>query len=152
MLPRQIWEEPMKRLFVILLMACLLLSVGCKETETPISVVTEQDQEAAPSTTALVSTPTPEMLIGMWRSLDPGELDMIETITFEEDGTISVNCTYQGSDAGTIYGTYYVNDKLLHCDMTSNGAPYIIDYQFLLDGRELTLQDDDGPAHYIKVS
>ena len=94
----------------------------------------------------------PENLIAMWRSADAGELDMIETITFEPDGSISVNCIYQGADAGTIYGTYYVTGDHIHCEMTSNGQPYIVDYQFILDGRELTLQDDDGPAHYLKVS
>ena len=66
--------------------------------------------------------------------------------------SISVNCIYQGADAGTIYGTYYVTGDHIHCEMTSNGQPYIVDYQFILDGRELTLQDDDGPAHYLKVS
>ena len=135
----------MKKLWIPLLLLALLLT-GCgKKTPTP------PVETVLPESTVETS-PVPPMLIGMWRSLDPGELDMVETIEISEDGNISVNCTYQGQDAGTIYGTYYVMGDFLHCDMTANGAPYIIDYRFEIDGRELVLYDDDGAANYIKVS
>ena len=139
----------MRKITIILLLLALLL-VGCRKNDSTPS--TENKASTAETFASLETTPTPEMLIGAWRSLDPGELDMVETIEIFEDGSITVNCQYQGKDAGTIYGTYYVSDDVLHCDMFSNGAPYMIEYRFELDGRELILQDDDGPAHYIKVS
>lgn len=135
----------MKKLCVLALLLALFLTGCSKKAPTP------PVETVLPESTVETS-PVPPMLIGMWRSLDPGELDMVETIEISEDGNISVNCTYQGQDAGTIYGTYYVMGDFLHCDMTANGAPYIIDYRFEIDGRELVLYDDDGAANYIKVS
>jgi len=135
----------MKKICVLaLLLALLLTGCGKKAPTPPVETVLPES--------TVGTSPVPSMLIGMWRSLDPGELDMVETIEISEDGNISVNCTFQGRDAGTIYGTYYVTGDFLHCDMTANGAPYIIDYRFEIDGRELVLYDDDGAAHYIKVS
>ena len=135
----------MKKLCVLtLLLALFLTGCGKKAPTPPVETVLPES--------TVETSPVPPMLIGMWRSLDPGELDMVETIEISEDGNISVNCTYQGQDAGTIYGTYYVTGEFLHCDMTANGAPYIIDYRFEIDGRELVLYDDDGAANYIKVS
>ncbi len=135
----------MKKLWILFLLLTLLLT-GCGKT-TPTPPV-----ETVPPESTTETSPVPPMLIGAWRSLDPGELDMVETIEFFEDGSISVNCTYQGKDAGTIYGTYYIMEEFLHCDMTANDAPYILDYRFEIDGRELVLYDDDGAANYIKVS
>ncbi len=135
----------MKILWILFLLLTLLLT-GCGQNN-PAPPVETVLQESTAET-----SPVPPMLIGMWRSLDPGELDMVETIEITEDGNISVNCTYQGKDAGTIYGTYFVMGEFLHCDMFANGAPYIIDYRFEIDGRELVLYDDDGAANYIKVS
>lgn len=138
----------MKKLLILLIFLSLLLA-GCADNP-PTPSVEPNLTEA--TTTVLETSPIPEMLIGAWRSLDPGELDMVETIEFGEDGSISVNCTYHGSDAGTIYGTYYVMGDFLHCDMTANGAPYILDYRFEIDGRELILASDTKTANYIKVS
>lgn len=139
----------MKKLLILCLFLCLLLA-GCREN-TPTPTV---ETPPAESTEAVLETsPIPEMLIGVWRSLDPGELNMVETIEFTDDGYISVNCTYQGADAGTIYGTYYVAGESLHCDMTSTDSkPYILDYRFEIDGRELTLYTESKAANYIKVS
>ncbi len=152
MLPRKILEECMKRILLLLTLLILLVTLlltGCgKKEDTPGVVTSEPTENQQVSLTEAV----PPMLIGAWRSLDPGELDMVETIEFFENGEISVNCTYQGQDAGTIYGTYSITNGILHCDMTANNAPYIIDYQFLIDGRELTLVSEDNEANYIKVS
>ena len=140
----------MKRLWILCLLLSLLL-VGCGNKSTPVPTVIPAETEA--TTTVFETSPVPEMLIGTWRSVDPGELDMVETIEFTADGMISVSCTYQGSDAGTIYGTYYTVGETLHCDMTSsNGDPYILDYRFEIDGRELALRSNSKTAHYIKVS
>ena len=135
----------MKKLLILFLLLLLLLTAcGKKDPVPPVETVLPES--------TVETTPVPPMLIGMWRSLDPGELDMVETIEIFKDGNITVSCTYQGQDAGTIYGTYYVTGDFLHCDMTANGTPYIIDYRFEIDGRELVLYDDDGAADYIKVS
>lgn len=140
----------MKKLFALCLLLSLLL-VGCGNQKPTTPTVVPAPEET--SETVLETSPIPEMLVGMWRSIDPGELDMVETIELSGDGHIIVSCTYQGSDAGTIYGTYYVAEEVLHCDMTStNGEPYILDYRFQIDGRELTLRSDSKVAHYIKVS
>lgn len=139
----------MKRLLILLILLSLLLT-ACGKTELP-PVNTEEPSQSQ-NTEIAETEPVPPMLIGAWRSLDPGELDMVETIEFFEDGSMSVNCTYQGQDAGTIYGTYTITNGILHCDMIANDAPYIIDYQFLIDGRELILTNEDHEANYIKVS
>ena len=140
----------MKRFWILIaatmLLATCVLLFGCRQKAPQPSEKTEPTEPTSTVAPSFDIANVPENLIAMWRSADAGELDMIETITFEPDGTISVNCTYQGADAGTIYGTYYVTGDHIHCDMTSNGQPYIVDYQFMLDGRELILQDDDGPA------
>lgn len=138
----------MKKLLTLCLFLSLLLA-GCKD-KTPTPTVETAPTEA--TTTVLETTPIPEMLIGMWRSADPGELNMVETIEFTAEGYITVSCTYQGSDAGTIFGTYYIIEETLHCDMTSNGEPYILDYRYELDGRELALRTNSKTAHYIKIS
>lgn len=135
--------------FLILCLFLTLLLAGCgKNTTTP----TVQTPTTEATETVLETSPIPEMLIGTWRSVDPGELNMVETIEFTPDGNISVNCTYQGADAGTIYGTYYIMEETLHCDMTANGEPYILDYRYTLEGRELSLRTDSKTAHYIKIS
>ncbi|MBQ2445693.1 MAG: hypothetical protein II272_04550 [Oscillospiraceae bacterium] len=137
----------MKKILILLLLSLLLLT-ACGKTKPPVS--TEPKSEA--STTVPTADPIPPMLIGMWRSLDPGELDMVETIEFHEDGSMTVSCLYQGQDAGTIYGQFTVSGDFLHCDMTANGEPYILDYRFEIDGRELHLMNDSKTADYIKVS
>ena len=141
----------MKRFLILLILLTLLLT-ACGKTESPTVNTEELTKNQATQATETLTEAVPPMLIGAWRSLDPGELDMVETIEFFEDGSISVNCTYQGQDAGTIYGTYTIINGMLHCDMTANDAPYIIDYQFLIDGRELILINEDHEANYIKVS
>lgn len=142
----------MKRFWTILavmLLFCMFCFGACAENTPTPTETSEPTSTVAPS---FDLAGVPENLIAMWRSADAGELDMVETISFEDDGSIFVHCTYQGADVGTIYGTYYVAGDRICCDMTSDGQPYTVEYQFILDGRELTLQDDDGPAHYIRVS
>lgn len=123
---------------------CLLLTfTGCKED------TLEPQQTAPPQIADEQSSVLPE-LIGSWVSASGGELEMIETITFFPDGTMTVSCTYQGADAGTIYGTYYGDAQQVVCDITQGADPYTIRYMYLIDGRELTLENSDRTAHYLR--
>ncbi len=134
----------MKKLIVCLCLV-LLLCAGCK-TE-PTQPTTEP---SVTTTTTAVLIPTE--LLGSWVSATGGELEMVETITFAEDGSISVSAVYQGTDAGTIYGTYTVAGHSIYCDITQGTTPFSVVYDFRIDGRELTLTDADGPAHYLRVA
>lgn len=135
----------MKRLFILLLLPALLCAVGCKEqAQTPEST-------AAP-VTAPIENAIPQELPGVWTSADAGKLMMSETITFGEDGSLMVTGTYEGSDMGTIYGTYRVVFNTIFCDITEGTTPFKVSYAFRIDGRELTLTDDDGDATYLRTS
>ena len=94
----------------------------------------------------------PQDLPGVWVSADAGKLMLSETITFGEDGSLTVSGTYQGSDAGTVYGTYRVEYNRILCSITGGTTPFDVSYQFRIDGRELILTDDDGEAHYLRTS
>ena len=147
----------MKRFWInfgitLLLALFIFLVWSAGQPQKMAEVIVPEPTETAEPSTSFDLAAVPENLIAMWRSASAGELDMIETVNFEPDGTIWVNCTYQGADVGTIYGTYCVAGDRIYCNMTSDGQPYTVEYQFILDGRELTLQDDDGPAHYLRVS
>ena len=134
----------MKKLIVCLCLV-LLLCAGCgKESSTPTT-----DPSVTTTTTAIF---IPTELLGSWVSATGGELEMVETITFFEDGSITVSAVYHGTDAGTIYGTYTVQGHSIYCAITEGTTPFSVVYDFRIDGRELTLTDADGPAHYLRVS
>lgn len=126
----------MKRRILPLLLLLALLCTGCRSTETP-------NAEAIG---------LPQDLIGTWVSADPGELDMVETIVFSEDGSFSVQCDYHGMDAGTISGDYVTEDDHLICNITAGTSPYTAEYTFRVDGRELVLTQDGSDAHYLRNS
>ncbi len=132
----------MRRLLLPLLLLALLC-VGCGTAETAPAETTAQETE---------TEGLPQELIGSWTSADPGELQMVETITFFDDGTLRVSCVYQGADAGTVSGTCHVSGNRLICDITDGAAPYSVEYDFRIDGRELFLSDSDGVAQYLRVS
>ncbi len=136
----------MKQLIFCLCLV-LLLCVGCQGEST-------QATTTEPTGTTTEATPTfiPAELLGSWVSATGGELEMVETITFGEDGTISVSAVYQGHDTGTIYGTYLVAGHSIYCNITEGTTPFTVEYDFRIDGRELTLTDAEGPAHYLRVS
>lgn len=128
----------MKRRILPLLLPLLLLALlcaGCRGTETP-------NAEAVG---------LPQDLIGTWVSADPGELDMVETLTFSQDGTLTVSCTFQGKDAGTVGGSCKIENGVLICDITEGASPYTVQYTFAVDGRELRLTDAEGTAQYLRA-
>lgn len=128
----------MKRFGILLLICCVLLSACGGETETE------------PTETTVFSVP--QELVGAWVSADGGgERQMLETITFGEDGSLMVHLDYQGSPYSTIYGTYTVDGANVHCEITEGAEAFTVDYAFRIDGRELYLTGDDGDtAHYLR--
>lgn len=134
----------MKRLLIALLLLSVLFAAGCRQTtarESTAAPVSEQPEYVIP-----------QELPGVWTSANIGKLMMSETITFGEDGSLEVSGTYEGSDMGTIYGTYRVMGNTIFCDITEGVAPFKVSYAFHIDGRELVLTDDDGDATYLRTS
>ncbi len=134
----------MKRLLILLLILSVLCAAGCSQT--PAAETTE-----AP-VTELTEGGIPQDLPGVWTSANAGKLMMSETITFGEDGSLMVTGTYEGSNMGTIYGTYRVVFNTIFCDITEGTTPFSVSYAFHIDGRELVLTDDDGDATYLRTS
>lgn len=133
----------MKRFLIALLLLAVLCAAGCAQTSEP----TEPSAEPALPTYAI-----PQELPGVWTSADAGKLMMSETITFGEDGDLTVTGTYQGGDLGTIYGSYKVMGNTIFCDITGGTTPFRVSYSFHIDGRALVLTDDDGDATYLRTS
>lgn len=96
----------------------------------------------------------PQDLVGVWVSANTGEDQIRETITFNDDGTMSVSAEYRGQDAGTISGTFTVKGSVLTCDIDRNASgAFTRVYTFAVDGRELTLDySEKGPVKYLRVS
>ncbi|MBQ6430275.1 MAG: hypothetical protein IJJ99_00125 [Oscillospiraceae bacterium] len=134
----------MKRLIAAILLLAMLCAAGCGTT-------TPKESTAAPDP-SLPEEGIPQDLPGVWTSANAGKLMMSETITFEEDGYLTVTGTYEGGDLGTIYGTYRVIGNTIFCDITRGTTPYQVSYAFHIDGRELVLTDDDGDATYLRTS
>lgn len=105
-----------------------------------------------PEASVEVVSGVPQELPGVWVSASGGELELVETITFEEDGSLMVSATYQGADAGTIYGSYRVEQDTVYCSITEGAEPFDMTFTYRIDGRELTLTDADGDAHYLRTS
>lgn len=135
---------------------CLLLSVfalfcftGCGEEALP--PVSAEDTASTEVSTQEIMT-LPQELLGVWVSADEGERNMVETISFFEDGSMTVELKYQGSDYGKLYGSCTLEGHRLICSITDGASPYTVEYEFRIDGRMLILTDDDGPAEYLRTS
>lgn len=133
----------MKRVLICCLL-CLLLC-GCSGQAVPQPTETESRVSSA-------AEPIPQDLPGVWVSASAGERNMVETITFGDDGSLMVHLDYEGSDYSTVYGTYQIREGKLVCDITEGAAPFQVEYTFRIDGRELYLTDKDGEAHYLRNS
>lgn len=122
----------MKRIWSVLL---ALLLAGCA---------------AAPNAETESQELIPQELCSIWISASGGERNIIETMTFREDGTFSVHCDYNGANAGTISGVFHVEDNRLITNIQEGTAPYTAEFEYKIDGRELYLTDDSGTAHYLR--
>ena len=142
----------MKQLLCCLLLLCVLF-VGCETAADSAESSTQIPSEAPQTLPDASDEPEiPQDLPGVWVSASEGQLMLTETITFYENGDLTVSGTYQGSDAGTVYGTYRVEYNRILCSITGGTTPFDVSYQFRIDGRELILTDDDGEAHYLRTS
>lgn len=124
----------MKCRMIPLFLLLVLLCTGCRETPS-----------AAPSVSV------PQELVGTWVSADGGTLDIIETLTFTQDGSLTVRCTFRGQDAGAVSGVCRLENGVLICDITEGTSPYTVQYTFAVDGRELRLTDAEGTAQYLRA-
>ena len=137
----------MKRGLILILLIAALLCTGCAAgvpTETPTDAPTE-----APTATDSI----PAELVGTWASAHSGELDITESFTFNEDGTLSASAVYRGTQTQTITGTFTVSGHTLTCEITGGAAdPYTLVFDYRLDGRELYLADTDGESQFLRTS
>lgn len=131
-------------LLLALLTAALLLA-GC---------AARKDAAGDATTAESAADGIPQDLVGVWVSANTGEDQIRETITFNDDGTMSVSAEYRGQDAGTISGTFTVKGSVLTCDIDRNASgAFTRVYTFVVDGRELTLDySEKGPVKYLRVS
>lgn len=137
----------MKKTCVLLLLClCLLLWAGCEDKNAQES--SDNAQSDAPSTELVID----QALLGVWVSADEGERNMVESLYFYENGSIVIELLYEGDPYGTLYGSYTVDGHNLLCDITEGTTPYKVNYEYRIDGRMLTLTDDDGPANYLRTS
>ena len=135
----------MKRYIIPILLILLLCCSGCAggtptETTAPTDEATDTDF-------------IPAELIGTWTSASGGELDMTETFTFNEDGTLSAYAIYRGTETPTVGGSFTVSGHTLLCEVSEGvNEPYTVTYEFRIDGRDLYLTDDEGDSHFLRVS
>lgn len=139
----------MKYFCLILSVFALFFLVACGEETLP-SVSAEDTAFTEGSTQEIMTLP--RELLGVWVSADEGERNMVETIIFFEDGSMTVELKYQGSDYGKLYGSCTLEGHRLICSITDGASPYTVEYEFRIDGRMLILTDDDGPAEYLRTS
>lgn len=139
----------MKYFCLILSVFALFFLVACGEETLP-SVSAEDTASTEESTREIMTLP--RELLGVWVSADEGERNMVETIIFFEDGSMTVELKYQGSDYGKLYGSCTLEGHRLICSITDGASPYTVEYEFRIDGRMLILTDDDGPAEYLRTS
>lgn len=134
----------MKRMLCLITVFLLLFAAGCNHAPQA-----EETTHAAAEETVFS---VPQELPGVWASANEGQLMLTETIAFFEDGQLIVTGTYQGDDAGTVYGTYRVDGNQIFCDITGGTTPFQVNYTFRIDGRELILTDAEGDARYLRTS
>ncbi len=131
----------MRRLLIVLLALLILSLAACGE---------QTQDTPAPTQSAVVEPALDSSLAGTWTMSGEfaEETDYIETLTIDADGTICVQLDYRGEPYQTLTGTWYTEDRHLVVAITSVDEPYTMDYQYLVDGRTLTLQSDRGTYVY----
>ena len=143
----------MKRYALLLIALALLLALCACSGERTAPNDAGSSESTGATEPATGSDPIPEALIGTWSSADSGQLDMTETFTFNEDGTLSATAVLRGTQSPSVTGTFTVDGHTLYCVVTGGvSEPYTVTFEFRIDGRELYLTDSDGEAHFLRVS
>lgn len=137
----------MKRVLILPILLALLLIWGCGDNAAERIDPSQTDPSLSQELMAL-----PQELLGVWVSADEGERDMVETISFFEDNSLTVELKYQGENYGMLYGYCTIEGHRLTCHIQEGASPYTVEYEFRIDGRMLILTDDDGPAEYLRTS
>ena len=145
----------MNRIFILcLILACLLVACSSEEVETTQASDTTQASETVDE--HILETEAydqlPRGLEGNWVSASVSDRGYSESITFNADGTLSVDSLKNGKVENSIYGKFYVEGNQIIFEITNGTTPYKDYFDYVLDGRELQLIDDDGPAHYLRTS
>ncbi len=136
----------MKR-FLILLLILTCLLVGCSSDQ-PETSETTAETTAEPAGPAQL----PKGLEGNWTSATVSDRGYSESITFNADGSLVVESLKNGRVENSIYGKFTVEGNQIIFEITGGATPYKDYFEYSLDGRELYLIDDDGPAHYLRTS
>lgn len=130
----------MKRFFLLFLILTLFFCVACQTNDSP------------ETTTTATTITLPRGLAGDWSSASSGQLGYTESISFGEDGTLSVSVYQNGEKLQTISGTFTVEGDEIIYSITAGTTPYNGVFEYVLDGRELSLTDAGGTAHYLRTS
>ena len=139
----------MKRTLILLLILASLC-VGCSSEKPEVTDSAESTQ----ATTAASNEPAqlPRGLEGTWVSASVSDRGYSESITFCADGSLYVDSLKNGKVENSIYGSFYVEGNQIIFEISDGTTPYKDYFEYVLEGRELQLIDDDGPAHYLRTS
>lgn len=141
----------MKRILLLFLILSFLFCVACHSE--PDNVAAEKDATISGEngdSNAII--PLPRGLAGDWSSASSGQLGYTESISFGEDGVLSVSVYQNGEKLQTISGTFRVEGDEIIYAITAGTTPYNGVFEYQLDGRELSLTDSGGTAHYLRTS
>lgn len=128
----------MKKWILLLLLLVTLTACGSK---TPTPEPTDPPK--------LIAQEYDEAIVGSWvkRGEFAEDADYVETLQVFADGTLSVQLDFRGEPYQTLTGTWYTQGRHFVVNIESDD-PYTTDYQYLVDGRELTLQTDENTYLY----
>ncbi len=139
----------MKRICALLMISLTLLCAACGSHNGDSSSATNKSEMPQESTEQIA---LPHGLAGDWSSASAGERGYSEMISFGEDGSLTVSSLKDGVIEQTIYGTFYVEGNRIIFNITGGATPYSDEFEYSIEGRELYLIDDDGPAQYLRTS
>lgn len=141
----------MRRILLLFLVLTLLFCVACHSE--PSKAAVEKDATISGESGGSNGTVAlPRGLAGDWSSASSGQLGYTESISFGEDGVLSVSVYQNGEKLQTISGTFRVEGDEIIYAITAGTTPYNGVFVYHLDGRELSLTDSGGTAHYLRTS
>ena len=134
----------MKQILIVILILASLC--GCTKS------VQTTAETAEATTEAPAPAQLPQGLEGQWTSATVSDRGYSESITFNADGTLYVESLKNGKVETSIFGNFHIEGNQIIFEISDGATPYKDYFEYILDGRELYLIDDDGPAHYLRTS